>query len=483
MNLKPVRSTNVVGCSSETESQKIVPTFLSAFWADYIIGPAREHLFPKRRVSDSEEKTDVHRVEQLCLTRNDAPEQVVFSNPLNNGYRTLNTPGKLLCSRIPNVTSQTLRMNLLLLDAYPDRNILRRTVWNGCCSKDRAQIWRMLLDIEPLDYEVRISTLRARRTEYREHMKLLSDFTPLWKAETQSEENNSEVRLCGDALPTLEHGDVSISSSDCDNADGREKRSRIWTKILRQIELDLPRTHPDTPIFHVAEIRNIMRRVLFLYSILNPGKSYMQGMNEIITPLIVVFVNDQTVMTKQMTIENFLMMGSIHDCITANHLEDAEADTFWAFTRIVSLVEDNFISDQPGILRRISRLEEIVRKVDPALAAYLVDIEVEFLQFAYRWLNCLLMRELPFQLVIRVWDALLAEDDGISDLHVYVCAALIIRFSEQLQKMDFEEAILLLQRLPTEQWRIRDVDELLSQAHMWKETLRFESLTSQEQPN
>lgn len=339
----------------------------------------------------------------------------------------------------------------------------------------------MLLDIEPLDYEIRTSALKARRTEYREHMKLLSDFTPHWSAQNQAEENSSGVHLRDELLATPDQGPVNISSLDSNDAEGWAKRSRTWTKILRQIELDLPRTHPDTPIFHVAEIRNIMRRILFLYSILNPGKSYMQGMNEILTPLVVVFVNDQMVVTREISIEDFLMMHSVHDCIGTEHLEDAEADAFWAFTRIVSLVEDNFISDQPGILRRISRLEQIVRKVDPALAAYLLDIGVEFLQFAYRWLNCLLMRELPFQLVIRVWDALLGEEDGISDLHVYLCAALIVRFSEQLQNMDFEEAILLLQRLPTEGWNISDVDEILSQAHMWKETLRLESVSFQGQ--
>jgi hypothetical protein len=41
---------------------------------------------------------------------------------------------------------------------------------------------------------------------------------------------------------------------------------------------------------------------------------------------------------------------------------------------------------------------------------------VEFYQFAFRWMNCLLMRELPFQLVIRLWDTCLAERDGCVSL-------------------------------------------------------------------
>lgn len=37
---------------------------------------------------------------------------------------------------------------------------------------------------------------------------------------------------------------------------------------------------------------------------------------------------------------------------------------------------------------------------------------MEFQHLAFRWMNCLLMRELPFKLIIRVWDTCLAEKDG-----------------------------------------------------------------------
>lgn len=37
---------------------------------------------------------------------------------------------------------------------------------------------------------------------------------------------------------------------------------------------------------------------------------------------------------------------------------------------------------------------------------------VEFQHFAFRWCNCLLMRELPYRAVVRLWDTYLAEKDG-----------------------------------------------------------------------
>ncbi len=34
---------------------------------------------------------------------------------------------------------------------------------------------------------------------------------------------------------------------------------------------------------------------------------------------------------------------------------------------------------------------------------------LEFIQFAFRWVNCLLLREVPFHQGIRLWDTYLAE--------------------------------------------------------------------------
>ena len=56
------------------------------------------------------------------------------------------------------------------------------------------------------------------------------------------------------------------------------------------------------------------------------------------------------------------------------------------------------------------------------------------------------------------------ESEGFAVLHVYVCASLLVRWSQQLQKMDFQELVMFLQDLPTSGWSTGDVAELLSQA-------------------
>jgi len=43
---------------------------------------------------------------------------------------------------------------------------------------------------------------------------------------------------------------------------------------------------------------------------------------------------------------------------------------------------------------------------------------IDFLQFAFRWVNCLLIREVPFDAALRLWDTYLAEGPGFADFLV-----------------------------------------------------------------
>ncbi|KAI7255040.1 hypothetical protein KC335_g14060 [Hortaea werneckii] len=78
------------------------------------------------------------------------------------------------------------------------------------------------------------------------------------------------------------------------------------------------------------------------------------------------------------------------------------------------------------------------------------------------------MREVSVKNTIRMWDTYLAEDDGFSAFHLYVCAAFLVKWSEKLQRMDFQEIMMFLQSLPTKDWTEKDIELLLSEAFIWK---------------
>jgi hypothetical protein len=103
-----------------------------------------------------------------------------------------------------------------------------------------------------------------------------------------------------------------------------------------------------------------------------------------------------------------------------------EADSFWCLSKLLDGIQDNYITAQPGIHRLVRRMAELVRRIDrklrqsqfslpttdssplsAPLAMHFDDQGVEFMQFAFRWMNCLLMREISVKCTIRMWDTYL----------------------------------------------------------------------------
>jgi hypothetical protein len=55
-----------------------------------------------------------------------------------------------------------------------------------------------------------------------------------------------------------------------------------------------------------------------------------------------------------------------------------------------------------------------------------------------------------------------AEEQGFSEFHLYVCVAFLVKWSDKLLKMDFQEVMMFLQALPTRDWTEKDIELLLS---------------------
>ena len=135
-------------------------------------------------------------------------------------------------------------------------------------------------------------------------------------------------------------------------------------------------------------------------------------------------------------------------------------------SRLLDGIQDHYTFAQPGVQRMVSRLQELVHRVDKPLHDHIDAMGVQFMSFAFRWMNCLLMREVSLSQTIRMWDTYLCEKGGFDTFHVYACAAFLTRFSAELRSRDFQDLMLFLQSPPTQQWSPGVIDELLSQAFL-----------------
>lgn len=79
-------------------------------------------------------------------------------------------------------------------------------------------------------------------------------------------------------------------------------------------------------------------------------------------------------------------------------------------------------------------------------------------------MNCLLMREIRMILIVRTWDTYFSDLETFSTLHIYVCAAFLLKFSDTLKQKDWQEMMLFLKAPPTNSWGTQDIEILLSQA-------------------
>lgn len=147
-----------------------------------------------------------------------------------------------------------------------------------------------------------------------------------------------------------------------------------------------------------------------------------------------------------------------------------ESDGFWFFNFFVDWIQDYYTPSQPGIRRMMNLLGDLTKKIDPAFYKFLTEKHmIDFSQFTFRWMNCLLMRELPLHLIIRLFDAYIAEGGKFPDLHVFVCLAFLLNFKPHIMKCDeYAKIMMFLQNPPTSKWKNSDVEVLLSKAFLLK---------------
>lgn len=292
---------------------------------------------------------------------------------------------------------------------------LRELAWSGVPTYLRPTVWRLLLGYAPPNSDRREGVLRRKRLDY-------FDCVAQYYDVSDNERTDEEINM------------------------------------LRQIAVDCPRTVPDVSFFQQAEVQKSLERILYTWAIRHPASGYVQGINDLVTPFLVVFLSEYL----EGSIENW----SITD-LSSNQISNVEADCYWCLSKLLDGMQDHYTFAQPGIQRLVFKLKELVRRIDEPVSRHMEEQGLEFLQFAFRWFNCLLIREIPFHLVTRLWDTYLAEGDALPDFLVYIFASFLLTWSEELQKLDFQEMVMFLQHLPTHNWTHQELEMVLSRAYMW----------------
>ncbi|KAJ3241629.1 GTPase-activating protein [Chytriomyces hyalinus] len=350
--------------------------------------------------------------------------QAVRSNSSSETNGLSGSPGRpksaesKMLGDVAELNSKAIRFKkfeALLECAVVDMEQLKKLSWMGVPEEIRHTVWKLLMGYLPSNSKSRDDILKKKRGEYLEYV----------------------------------HQQFFEGKSSLDQA------------LVHQIHIDILRTNASIPLYQNTIIQESLERILYIWAIRHPASGYVQGINDLATPFFQVFLQSYV------PLEDVERVDVLR--ISQDSLNEVESDTFWCLTRLLDGIQDNYTHAQPGIQRQIARLKELINRIDAQLYAHFQSEGVEFIQFAFRWMNCLLMRELPLKSTIRMWDSYQAEGiEGLSEFHLYVCAAFLVKWSAELKKMEFQDIIQFLQSCPTATWGDRDIELLLSEAFMWK---------------
>ncbi|CAO2147332.1 unnamed protein product [Urochloa humidicola] len=314
----------------------------------------------------------------------------------------------------------------------------------------RPVVWKLLLGYLPTDRGLWPYELEKKRSQYIAYKEefLLNPTEKLRRIEESKLSRKKELNIERTGLlPRLE-----VTNEEHPLSSGK---SSLWnqyfqeSEILEQIDRDVKRTHPDISFFSAKSNQESLRRILIIFSKLNPSIRYVQGMNEVLAPLFYVFKNDPD----------------------PSSSASAEADTYFCFVELLSGFRDNYCkhldNSSVGIRSTLSKLSQLLKRHDEELWRHMeVTTKVYPQYYAFRWITLLLTMEFSFNVCIHIWDAILGDPEGPLDTLMRICCAMLILVRKRLLAGDFTANIQLLQHYPA-----TNIDHLLHIANRLRGTV------------
>jgi len=154
-----------------------------------------------------------------------------------------------------------------------------------------------------------------------------------------------------------------------------ELHTQSLPDVSRQIELDIPRTHPT---WMQDEQKAVLRRVLNAYSVCNPDVGYCQGMNFLAMVFLLLGFSESMILAGLVYI--------IEDVLPGCHARGLE-----------------------GYLRDAAVLDALVHHRLPAVHLQLEALDVQMLVLGVDHFVSLMAGKWPLASVVRLWDFVLSE--------------------------------------------------------------------------
>ena len=179
---------------------------------------------------------------------------------------------------------------------------------------------------------------------------------------------------------------------------------------------------------HVRRIE----RLLYVFATLNSGTGYMQGFNELITPLYYVCV---------------MSLSSIFD----DDIDLCESVVFNMFQELMTkthILEFYTTQDKSSIiLHRVKKFEEDMHQRIPNVGDRIKALNIHPLFYCLRWFTLLFAQEHELPGLLLIWDGLFAHFGSLIDYAACVAMGHLKLIEPKLLQSDYGAAISALQNM------------------------------------
>ncbi|XP_045494745.1 TBC1 domain family member 15 isoform X2 [Colias croceus] len=278
----------------------------------------------------------------------------------------------------------------------------------GVAHSIRHSVWKYLLDYYPWNAtNTELRALQKKKTEEYFSMKLQ------WRSITDKQESRF--------------------------SEYRERKSLV--------EKDVNRTDRTHPFYSGDNNPNliVLQDILMTYVMYNFDLGYVQGMSDILAPLL-------------------LLLGN-------------EVDSFWCFAGFMERIASNFDMDQAGMKQQLLNLQQLLTFASPDLAKHLASKDSGNMYFCFRWLLVWFKREFSHRDIMRLWEVLWT---GLpcANFHLFICVAILDAEKDVLISGDYGFTEIL--KHVNDLSMCLDVDKILSTAEgIYHQVISAPHLTDQ----
>ncbi|XP_036945827.1 TBC1 domain family member 17 [Acanthopagrus latus] len=156
----------------------------------------------------------------------------------------------------------------------------------------------------------------------------------------------------------------------------QEMRNSLLRGYRSLIERDVSRTDRHNTFFSGNDNPGLtlLHDVLMTYCMYNFDLGYVQGMSDLLSPLLFVTQN--------------------------------EVESFWCLTGFMELLHQNFEESQEAMKHQLIQLSILLKALDPELCDFFDSQDSGSLCFCFRWLLIWFKREFSFEDILILWEVL-----------------------------------------------------------------------------